>query len=266
MSGSSSLDERPADDVGPETTAVLDRPAPEEPAPPILELIDIHAGYGRIEVLRGVDLAVPRGSVVALLGPNGAGKTTTLKVASGQLEATKGHVHIGGVHTNKVASDKLAKAGVCTIPEGRGIFPNLTVDENLRLCAYAGRSSESKIRETAFARFPRLGERRHQMAGKLSGGEQQMLAMARALTTEPSLLLLDELSMGLAPLIVEELYTIVRQVADEGISVLVVEQFAKTALAVAEFGAVMVNGRVIAMGQPQDITDELSEAYLGGSS
>ena len=236
------------------------------PAVPILELIDLHAGYGRIEVLRGVNLSVPRGSVVALLGPNGAGKTTTLKVASGQMEATKGHVHIGGVHTNKVASEKLAKAGVCTIPEGRGIFPNLTVDENLRLFAYAGRLSESEIRESAFDRFPRLGERRGQMAGKLSGGEQQMLAMARALSTKPSLLLLDELSMGLAPLIVEELYEVVGQLAREGVSVLVVEQFAKTALAVAEFGAVMVNGRITALGQPQDIEAELSEAYLGGSS
>jgi branched-chain amino acid transport system ATP-binding protein len=238
----------------------------EAPATPILELVDVHAAYGRIEVLRGVDLTVPKGSVVALLGPNGAGKTTTLRVASGQMEPTSGHVHIGGVHTNKVASEKLVKAGVCTIPEGRGIFPNLTVDENLRLFTYARTTSEKEIRESTFERFPRLGERRHQMAGRLSGGEQQMLAMARALSTNPSLLLLDELSMGLAPLIVEELYTTVRQVADEGVSVLVVEQFARTALAVAEFGAVMVNGRITAVGQPQDIEDELSEAYLGGSS
>ena len=238
----------------------------EAPATPILELVDVHAAYGRIEVLRGVSLTVPKGSVVALLGPNGAGKTTTLRVASGQMEPTSGHVHIGGVHTNKVASEKLVKAGVCTIPEGRGIFPNLTVDENLRLFTYAGTASESEIRAEAFERFPRLGERRHQMAGRLSGGEQQMLAMARALSTSPSLLLLDELSMGLAPLIVEELYSAVRQVADEGVSVLVVEQFARTALAVAEFGAVMVNGRITAVGQPQDIEEELSEAYLGGSS
>ena len=258
MSGSASTDE---------ATAVEERRGvAAAPAPPILELIDIHAAYGRIEVLRGVNLSVPRGSVVALLGPNGAGKSTTLKVASGQMEATRGHVHIGGVHTNNVASDRLAKAGVCTIPEGRGIFPNLTVDENLRLFAYAGRSSEGEIREVSFNRFPRLAERRYQLAGRLSGGEQQMLAMARALSTDPSLLLLDELSMGLAPLIVEELYTIVGQVAEEGVSVLVVEQFAKTALAVAEFGAVMVHGRIVAMGQPQDIEAELSEAYLGGSS
>lgn len=246
--------------------APMTREVAEAPKPPIMELIDIRASYGRIEVLRGVSLSIPHGSVVALLGPNGSGKTTTLKVASGQLEPTSGHVHIGGVHTNKIASEKLVKAGVCTIPEGRGIFPNLSVDENLRLFTYAGGVSDSEIRESTFTRFPRLKERRSQLAGRLSGGEQQMLAMARALSTKPRLLLLDELSMGLAPLIVEELYEVVGQVAREGVSVLVVEQFARTALAVAEFGAVMVNGRIVAVGQPQDIEVQLSQAYLGGSS
>ena len=233
---------------------------------PILELTDIHAGYGRIEVLRGISLQVPQGSVVALLGPNGAGKTTTLKVASGQLEPTSGHVHIGGRHVNGATPDALARAGMCSVPEGRGIFPNLTVEENLRLAAYGGRVGEAEIRERSFDRFPRLAERRTQPAGKLSGGEQQMLAMSRALATDPALLLLDELSMGLAPLIVEELYEVVGQIAAEGVSVLVIEQFARTALAVADYGVVMVNGRITAVGEPADLEDEISAAYLGGAA
>ena len=177
-------------------------------AAPMLELVGVRAAYGRIEVLHGVDLAVPRGAVVALLGPNGGGKTTTLKVASGQMPATAGCLHIGGRHVNGVAPDALARIGVCTIPEGRGIFPNLTVRENLRMVTFGGVEA-ADVEERAFSRFPRLGERRQQLAGTMSGGEQQMLAMARGLAVNPSLLFLDELSMGLAPLIVEELYEIV---------------------------------------------------------
>ena len=234
---------------------------------PILELDDVHAAYGRIEVLRGVSFAVPRGSVVALLGPNGAGKTTTLKLASGQMAPTSGTVRVAGVPlAGTVSPDELVRIGMCTVPEGRGIFPNLTVDENLRLAAYAGSVPEAQIRERAFERFPRLGERRGQLAGKMSGGEQQMLAMSRALATEPALLLLDELSMGLAPLIVEELYGIVRQLAEEGISILVIEQFARTALAVADYGVVMVNGRVTAVGEPADLAGDIEAAYLGGAA
>ena len=234
---------------------------------PILELDDVHAAYGRIEVLRGVSFTVPRGSVVALLGPNGAGKTTTLKLASGQMAPTSGTVRVAGVPlAGTVSPDELVRIGMCTVPEGRGIFPNLTVDENLRLAAYAGSVPEAQIRERAFDRFPRLGERRGQLAGKMSGGEQQMLAMSRALATDPALLLLDELSMGLAPLIVEELYGIVRQLAEEGISILVIEQFARTALAVADYGVVMVNGRVTAVGEPADLAGEIEAAYLGGAA
>lgn len=230
---------------------------------PILELMDIHAAYGRIEVLRGVDLTIPRGSVVALLGPNGAGKTTLLKVISGQLGSTAGHVHLSGHHVNGASPDALARAGLCTIPEGRGIFPNLTVSDNLRLVTYSG-VRESIVFEKAFDQFPRLAERRNQLAGTLSGGEQQMLAMSRALSAEPALLLLDELSMGLAPLIVEELYEIVAQIAESGVSVLIVEQFARTALAVAEYAAVMQHGRILAVGEPADVHDQLSGVYLGG--
>src|SRR5574341_954173 len=164
----------------------------------VVELTGVRAAYGRIEVLHGVDLAVPRASVFALLGPNGAGKSTTLKVISGQLQPMAGQVRMMGQSIAGASSDALARAGVCTIPEGRGIFPSLTVRENLRMVTYTG-TGLSQIEERAYAQFPRLEERRRQVAGTLSGGEQQMLAMARALITNPALLLLDELSMGLAP-------------------------------------------------------------------
>jgi branched-chain amino acid transport system ATP-binding protein len=231
-----------------------------------LDLVDITAAYGRIEVLHGVSFSVPRGAVVALLGPNGAGKTTTLKCISGQLVPTSGHIHLGGHHLNGATSDSLARAGLCTIPEGRGIFPNLSVEENLRLFAFTTKASDSEIRDRTFAQFPRLQERRTQLAGRLSGGEQQMLAMARALATSPAVLMLDELSMGLAPKIVEDLYAIVAEIAATGVSVLVVEQFARRALAVAQYAVVMVGGRVTAVGEPADIQDELSAAYLGGAA
>jgi len=231
---------------------------------PILELANVRAAYGKIEVLHGVDLVVPEGSVVALLGPNGGGKTTTLKVASGQMAATAGCVHLAGRHVNGATADAMARMGVCTIPEGRGIFPNLTVRENLRMVTYAG-GSLSDVEDIAYTRFPRLGERRTQLAGTMSGGEQQMLAMARGLAVDPALLLLDELSMGLAPLIVEQLYEIVAQIAAEGVSILVVEQFARTVLGVADYAAIMLHGRVTSVGQPADLEEELSAAYLGAS-
>jgi branched-chain amino acid transport system ATP-binding protein len=235
-------------------------PMPEEE--PLLELVGVRAAYGRIEVLHGVDLVVPRGKVVALLGPNGGGKTTTLKVASCQMPATAGCIHLGGRHVNGASPDALARIGVCTIPEGRGIFPNLTVRENLRMVTFAG-VSQGEVEETAYARFPRLGERRNQLAGTMSGGEQQMLAMARGLAVDPSLLFLDELSMGLAPLIVEELYEIVAQIASSGVSILVVEQFARTVLGVADIAAIMLHGQVTAVGSPEEIAPELEAAYLG---
>ena len=228
----------------------------------LLELKDVRAAYGRIEVLHGVDLAVPEGAVVALLGPNGAGKTTTLKVASGQLPVTSGCVHLAGRHVNGASPDALARLGVCTIPEGRGVFPNLTVAENLRMVTYAGADLD-QVEERAYATFPRLQERRGQLAGTLSGGEQQMLAMARGLAVDPNLLFLDELSMGLAPLIVEELYEIVAEIARGGVSILVVEQFARTVLGVADYAAIMLQGRITAVGEPADIADELEAAYMG---
>src|SRR3954471_6073148 len=190
---------------------------------PALELVDVRAGYGRIEVLHGVTFSVPPGCVYALLGPNGAGKSTTLQVIAGKIRPTSGCVHVAGAHVNGAAPDGLARVGVCRIPEGRGIFPNLTVAENLRLWTYAAEMSPRQVEEMAFARFPRLGERRKQLAGTLSGGEQQMLAMSRAVVSDPSMLLLDEISMGLAPLIVEELYELVGQLAADGITVVLVE-------------------------------------------
>jgi branched-chain amino acid transport system ATP-binding protein len=229
-------------------------------------LIDVRAAYGRIEVLHGVSICVPAGCVFALLGGNGAGKSTIHKVASGRLEPTSGCVHVAGIHVNGAEPDQLARAGVCTIPEGRGVFPNLTVTENLKMMTYKGGVRTRDVEEHAFARFPRLKERRKQFAGTLSGGEQQMLAMARALVTEPSLLLLDEISIGLAPIIVGQLYEIVRQIRDEGISILVVEQFAQTALKVADYAAVMAHGQIMHVGEPHDIAEEISAAYLGATA
>ncbi len=230
--------------------------------PPLLELADVHAGYGSIEVLHGVDLVVPEGNVVALLGPNGGGKSTTLKVVSGLLPVTHGEVRIAGRAVNGCPPDELARRGLCLIPEGRGIFPNLTVRENLRMVTFAG-ADQRVVEERAYAQFPRLAERRSQLAGTMSGGEQQMLAMARGLAVDPTLLFLDELSMGLAPLIVGELYEIVKQIAESGVSILVVEQFARTVLGVADYAAIMLHGRITSIGQPDDIAPELEAAYMG---
>jgi branched-chain amino acid transport system ATP-binding protein len=231
----------------------------------VLELRRVHAAYGQIEVLHGIDLAVHTGSVLALLGPNGAGKSTTLRVASGQMEPTSGCFHVLGRHANGLRPDALARAGLCTLPDGRGIFPNLSVTENLRLMTYGG-PSRGRVEEIAFARFPRLAERRQQVAGTLSGGEQQMLAMARTLCVEPAVLLLDEISMGLAPMIVAELYELVAQIAADGVAVILAEQFAATALGVATDVAVVVQGRIVVSGKPGDMPDDLADAYLGGAA
>ena len=230
----------------------------------MLELRNITAAYGKIEVLHGIDVVLPRGNVVALLGPNGSGKSTTLKVASGQMQPSSGCIHLGGRHVNGAAGEALSRIGLCTIPEGRGVFPNLTVRENLVMASYVGLPL-GPIEERTYAFFPRLEQRRSQLAGTLSGGEQRMLAMARALVTEPAVLLLDEMSMGLAPLIVEELYGLVDDIADSGVSILVVEQFAHIVLGVADLAIVMVQGKIAAAGQPADIETELSSAYLGAN-
>ena len=226
----------------------------------------MRAGYGTIDVLHGVDLVVEPGQVYALLRPNGAGKTTTLCVCSGQVVPSAGQLILNGREVTGAGADALARAGVCVVPEGRGVFPNLTVTENLRMFTYAGRRSFGDVQDTAFTYFPRLKERRRQVAGTLSGGEQQMLAMSRALVTDPALLLLDELSMGLAPLIVEQLYERVAELAASGLAILIVEQFAQTVLGVADVASVMLHGHIAHTGKPADIASELAGAYMGAGS
>jgi len=248
-------------------------PADGEPAatgssPLALSAVDVRAGYGRIEVLHGVSLDVRSGTSMALLGPNGAGKTTFLNAISGQIPLTAGTVEVSGRPLKRNATEHLARSGVCMIPEGRSIFPNLTVSENLLMYTFrqAGLKSAT-VEEQAFARFPALANRRKQLAGTLSGGEQRMLAMARALTTEPEILLLDELSMGLAPIIVDRLYEVVGQlVASEGLTIVMVEQFVQTALSFADQAAIMVNGSLVKQGKPADIRSEVVSAYLGAET
>jgi branched-chain amino acid transport system ATP-binding protein len=229
-------------------------------APPI-EISGIKAAYGRIEVLHGVDLSIPAGSVFALLGPNGAGKSTLLKVISARMRQTAGTIGIGELNLKRPTPAALSRLGVCAIPEGRGIFPNLTVRENLLIWSYQGVPA-SEVEAIAYERFPRLKERRRQLAGTLSGGEQQMLAIARALAGDPKVLLLDELSMGLAPLVVAELYDLVGQIAKRGVTVVVVEQFVTTALGVATDAAIMLHGAIHATGTPEEMGRTAASAYM----
>ena len=236
----------------------------ERASAPVLELAAVRAGYGRIDVLHGVDLSLAPGEVYALLGPNGAGKSTTLAVASGQIVPSSGSLLLCGRDVTGVTPDALARAGVCLIPEGRGIFPNLTVIENLRMATFTG-TNFHEVQDRVFTQFPRLRERRRQTAGTLSGGEQQMLSMGRALATDPAVLLIDELSMGLAPLIVEELYDHVRRIAASGLSILIVEQFAHEILGVADLAGIMLHGNIVETGTPTQIADDLTSAYLGGT-
>jgi branched-chain amino acid transport system ATP-binding protein len=226
---------------------------------------DLRAGYGRIEVLHGISFDVAKGSALALLGPNGAGKSTLLKAISGQLALTGGTVEVDGGRVGRNAAARLARSGVCMIPEGRSIFPNLTIAENLLMYTFRRTGLKASwIEERAFARFPVLAQRRKQLAGTLSGGEQRMLAMARALTTDPQILLLDELSMGLAPMVVEDLYGIVGQlVSSEALTIVMVEQFVQTALSIADYASIMVNGELVKSGTPLDIRSDVVGAYLG---
>ncbi|MEE2033254.1 ABC transporter ATP-binding protein [Rhodococcus chondri] len=232
---------------------------------PILELRDVRAAYDAITVLHGIDLSVAAGQVVALLGPNGAGKTTTLRIAAGVHPVTSGSLRLGGRDVTGVPPRDLARAGVCLIPEGRGVFPNMSVRDNLLMMTFTGRPRE-QLEEIAFSRFPILAKRASQTAGTLSGGEQQMLALARGLAVDPAVLLLDELSMGLAPMIVAELYEQVSEIARQGVAVLVVEQFANAVLDFADHAAVVVRGRIQKQGHPEDLRAELASLYLGSAS
>jgi branched-chain amino acid transport system ATP-binding protein len=229
---------------------------------PALELRGVRAGYGLIDVIEDLSFTAKAGEVLAILGPNGAGKSTALKVACGEVRPKAGEVLLHGQRVNGAHPDDLARRGVCCVPAGRGIFPTLTVAEHLAMCTHTG-TSLKVIQDETFARFPQLAQRRRQVAGTLSGGEQQMLAMARALTTRPDVLLLDELSMGLAPLVVEALYEEVARIALGDIAIVIVEQFAHDVLAIADHAIVVLHGRVVLHGTPEDVAAGLDAAYLG---
>ena len=228
----------------------------------MLELRDVCAGYGTGKVLQHVDLVVPDGAVVALLGPNGAGKTTLLRVASGLLRPSSGHVVFDGVDVTEATPFQLARSGLCHVPEGRGVFPTLSVADNLRL--QASPEVDRRAVELAATVFPRLDERRGQLAGTLSGGEQQMLALARAYVSDPTTVLLDEISMGLAPKVVDEIFGYLRRLAAEGLSLLVVEQYVARALELADYVYILNRGRICFAGEPAEVGDEtVLESYLG---
>jgi branched-chain amino acid transport system ATP-binding protein len=229
----------------------------------ILELLEIRAAYGQIEVLHGIDVSVEPGKVLAVLGPNGAGKTTLVRVISGLLRPTQGRVIIAGTDVTGVSGDALARAGLCVIQEGRGIFPRLTVEEHLRLAM--PRRGGSHLLTRVYEQFPRLAERQRQVAGTLSGGEQQMLALSRALIWNPPLLIIDELSMGLAPRVVELLYETVQALAAQGTTIVVIEQFAHDILGFADQAVVLQHGRVVRTDTPASIAKDLAELYLAAT-
>ena len=231
---------------------------------PVLELDDVWVSYGGMRALSGVSLVVPPGCVVALLGPNGAGKSTTLRTVSGLVRPERGRVLLDGVRVDRRAPHSTARLGVVHVPEGRGIFPSLSVRENLDMCRHAvGRDVDPVT--GAVQLFPALESRLMQLAGTLSGGEQQMLSLARALLSRPRLLMVDEISMGLAPLVVAQLFDRLRERAAAGTSVLLVEQYVDAALDLADFVYVLDKGAVVDVGEPADVRrGGIVSAYLGG--
>ncbi|EKN69107.1 ABC transporter ATP-binding protein [Neobacillus bataviensis LMG 21833] len=235
----------------------------------MLKVSGIETFYGKIQALKGVSLEVEQGKIVAILGANGAGKTTTMKTIAGLLKPKNGTVEFLGENITGLRPDQLVKRGVSLVPEGRAILSGMTVMENLEMGAYQRNDKEiGKDIEGVMERFPILRERKAQLGGTLSGGQQQMLAIARALLSKPKLLLLDEPSMGLAPLIVADIFKIIKEIKDAGTTVLVVEQNAKQALKVADYGYVLETGKVIIHGPAQDLLEDpkIVEAYLGRKS
>ena len=238
----------------------------------MLTITNLHAGYGKIEVLHGINLEVPKGRVVTLIGSNGAGKTTTMRAISGMIAPTEGSIKLGNHDITGRESYHIAKLGLAHSPEGRRVFATMSVNDNLLLGAFArltGSRPKGDVKadlERAMEYFPRLKERRTQLAGTLSGGEQQMLAMARAVMMNPDVILLDEPSMGLAPILVEEVFKIIARLRKEGVTMLLVEQFAAAALNVSDYGYVLENGRIAVHGPADQLKTDpaVKAAYLGG--
>jgi branched-chain amino acid transport system ATP-binding protein len=232
----------------------------------LLDIQGLHGGYGRVEVLRGIDLNVHNGEIVALLGSNGAGKSTLNNVLCGIYQAWGGTVHFDGNDLSDAHYRDVVKAGLIQVPEGRKVFPNLTVLENLELGSFTrARSRRSENLDKVFAIFPRLKERLTQRAGTMSGGEQQMLAIGRGLMAEPRLLILDEPSLGLSPLLVEEMFSLISRLRDDGLAILLVEQNVGQSLEIADRAYVLENGHIRFSGLPADLlgSDELRKSYLG---
>jgi len=234
----------------------------------VLQVKEIDVYYGAIHALKKLSLEVEQGSIVTLIGANGAGKTTTLKSISGLLRPKTGSIVFKGTDINKVAPEKIVGLGISQVPEGRRVFSTMTVMENLEMGAYLRRDKKGMAddMENVFTRFPRLKERRKQLAGTLSGGEQQMLAIGRALMARPQLMLMDEPSMGLAPLLVKEIFSIVKDINERGTTILLVEQNANMALSIADKAYVIETGEIVLQGSAQELMNspEVKKAYLGG--
>ena len=233
----------------------------------MLEVKDLVVNYGKIQALKGISFSVEQGEIIALIGANGAGKTTTLQTISGMLTPTSGSVLLEGVDITKVPGHKIVSMGMAHVPEGRRVFAQLTVLENLKLGAYT-RKDKAEIDKTlkkVYSRFPRLEERSAQLAGTLSGGEQQMLAMGRALMSQPSIILMDEPSMGLSPIYVQEIFSIIKSISENGTTVLLVEQNAKKSLDIADRAYVLETGNIVLSGDATQLMHDpqVKKAYLG---